>query len=464
MPDAAVDGLIEATDRWAGERLDARAIDAAARLPEGLLEEMAEMGLFSLSIPASHGGLGLDLGDCCRVVAVIAEHDRAVGTTVGLHAGLGTRGLVRFGTPDQHDRWLPELASGKRIASFAATEPDAGSDLAAISTRIVRDGDGLRVDGAKAYVTNGGFAGLYTLLCDSPGFGKGRGQSLVLVAREDGGVTVGPEEHKLGLRGSSTTPVYFEGARVPHDRLVGVPGQGGEHAHHVLAWGRTVMASGCLGTARAAMALARRHLAERVQFGRPLSTQEVVQAQVGAALLQLDVLGALVAHTAAAPDEETLGERSLSAKILCSDGGWEVVDLALQLHGGLGYIEESGMPLLLRDARITRIFEGANDVLAWRLGTLVCVRPNLAPVLGPAQALVEGLAERRADLQRKWGMKLLRQPVLLHALGRRAAWVEAARSVVGTAQEDEAVAWIARRIAADDPVDAPRGARWLEAS
>lgn len=402
--------LAAAVDRWATDRLDARALDRAGPLAPDLRQELAELGLFGVALPERYGGSELSMVDTCGLMRVLARHDRSVATTVGLHAGLGTRGLVAFGSPDQHDRWLPDLASGRRIAAFCATEPEAGSDLEAIRTRAVVEGDALRVDGAKIYVTNGGFAGLYTLAVRTPGLGGQRATGLVMVTPDDAGVVRGAEEHKLGLRASSTTSLHLDRALVPRDRLLGEPGQGPRQLGHVLAWGRTLMAAGCVGTADAAFAAAVRHTSERRQFGRRLCDQEVVQGQLADLAALRFGLWAMVAETATSADETSLIRRSTATKIACSEGAHEIVDTALQLHGGSGFIEETGLPLLARDVRITRIFEGANDVLAGHLGAMELARRD-RDVGSAASSLREALREA-------WGVRALGRRADLHRLGR----------------------------------------------
>lgn len=391
-------------------------IDAQGRIPGSVLSALAELGAFGLSIPEEFGGAGFSLQGVCSAVASLAELDRSVATTVGLHLGLGTRGLIAFGSEALRTKHLPELAAGRKIAAFAATEAGAGSDLAAIATRAVEIAPGrLRIDGTKIYVTNGGLAHLFTIAAATPMLGGARrGHSLILLEKADAGLTAAGEEHKLGLRGSSTTSLHLDGVEVPSGRIIGEPGRGMEQMHHVLAWGRTAMAAGCCGAAQTALNLAVAHVATRRQFGRPLAAFEVVRGQLAEMAALLFAMEALVEHTCAAQDDvPLLAARSRAAKIFCSEADWEVCDLAVQLHGGAGFIEETGLPLLLRDARITRIFEGANDVLLVAHGTAEVSAPT---VLG--STLGERIASHRDELRARLGVKLLNRQRLLHRLGR----------------------------------------------
>ncbi len=404
------------------DKVDPQSIDRAGAIPPTILAELAWLGTFGVSLPEAYGGSGLGLVGACAVVETLAYRDRALATTIGLHLGLGTRGLVAFGSERQQARWLPDLAAGTNIAAFSATEPGAGSDLSRLQTRVSRAGPGgLQVDGQKIYVTNGGLANVFTIAAASPELGDAKaGASLVVLERGDPGFVIGPEEKKLGLRGSSTTPLYLDAVRVPDDRLLGPPGRGQELVSQVLAWGRTIMSAGCTGTADAAVDLATRHVAVRCQFGRPLGDQPVVRAQLADMAADLCAMRALVLATAACENDPLQLERlSIAAKVYCSETDWAICDRAVQLLGGSGYIEDSGAPLLLRDARITRIFEGANDVLLSRLGTLELLQPRTPATTGTgADAIALEVASIVAAWKQTLGLRVLRNPQELHWLGR----------------------------------------------
>lgn len=440
--DAVAAPLAAEVARFAKNAIDAKAIDKAAAIPREVLNGLGELGLFGLTLPESHGGAGCSLRTACQVVAELARFDRSVAVTLGLHLGLGTRGLVKFGSASQHEQYLPSLSAGERIAAFATTEPQAGSDLSNLATRAVQNGDHLELNGRKVYVTNGGFAGLYTLAVSSPGLGgKERGQSLVLVERGDKGVTVEAEEWKLGLKGSSTTGLVLEDVKLPLSRVLGEPGWGAKALAHILSWGRTLMSAGCVGTARAALDKVYVQVESRRQFGKPLAALEVVREQVALLEALTFGMGALV-HEVAQAEDDTLLVRSLAAKVFASEQSWRVVDGAIQLHGGLGFIEDTGLALMLRDVRVTRIFEGANDVLRSHLGagelTRVTPRAPLTsqvnPALGGVAAQADALAEQvevtRQALLKKYKVGVFRQPRWMHQLGDAVCWREAVDSAV----------------------------------
>ncbi len=432
-----VDALLAAVSTWAAESIDARKIDSDHKIAPELLAEVADFGLFGASIPEDYEGAGLAMGDVCDIVAGLARIDRSVATTVGLQLGLGTRGLIAFGSEAQKTALLPKLAAGEWIAAFAATEAGAGSDLTAIRTRGIPDGDELVLNGEKVFVTNGGLADVFTLLVSTPGLGGARrGHSLVWLRKDDPGLTVGVEEEKLGLRGSSTLSIYLDDVRVGMDRIIGEPGQGMQEAGHVLAWGRTAMAAGCVGAAQEALHRTIQQVQERVQFGGPLSKLAVVREQVADMSALLYAMESLIKYTAEVEDDHgALAARSTATKVFCSDGDWEITDMAIQLHGGSGFIEETGLPLLLRDARVTRIFEGANDVLRTHAGAMEAVAPAERPSLAeayPDDALAAGadahasiVTAYRAELLAEHRTRLLRNKRLLHRLGSAAILREA---------------------------------------
>ena len=435
--------VIDTIHRFGREELDASAIDAAHSIPRSVLDMAGELGLFSLSIPEEHDGFGMSLQGVSAAIMAMAQHDRSVATTIGLHLGLGTRGLVRYGSESLKERYLPRLASGELIASFATTEASAGSDLHAIRTRAVEDGDDLLVNGEKIYVTNGGFADLYTITASTPGLGGfRRGHSMLALERADAGVNPGAEEDKLGMRGSSTITLNLDDIRVSPDRVIGEPGKGMGQLQHVLSWGRTAMAAGCTGTSQGVIPKTVDHVLTRQQFGKPIGQFEVVRSQIAEMATLTYAMEAMVRYTGAVEsDDAALVARSTTAKVFCSDENWRVCDTALQLHGGLGYIEETGIALLLRDGRVTRIFEGANDVLLSHQGTLEATRPpTTVPLAGQverlhdlaarADAFIAGLHEHRDALRKRHKIRIIRRQRVLHLLGQLAVLRDVTEAVL----------------------------------
>ncbi len=474
---------VDEVHRFCRREIDSKAIESQATIPQRIFDGLAELGLFGLTLPNSHGGSELPLGQACRIIEAIAMYDRSVAVTLGLHLGLGTHGLVAFGSQLQRDRYLPSLATGKTIAAFSTTESSAGSDLSALQTVARVEGNGLSISGRKIFVTNGRYAQLFTLAVSTPGLGGAeRGQSLVLIQRDDAGFEVEAEEHKLGLKASSTTGLLLDGVQVSVDRILGEPGRGSAMLGPILAWGRTLMSAGCCGAAAAALQATMAHVETRKQFGRSLSALPVVQESL--ALMQAKTLAmrSLVADVAGEPDD-VLASRSLAAKVFCSEAAWDVVDTAIQLHGGLGFIEDTGLARILRDLRVTRIFEGANDVLLTHLGTHELMRTTrrssmVSRLIGNEVQLDEtllGLAKQadtvaddidaaRENLNTRFRVGALRQTQRLHRLGRACMWRDSLDALVSSVAREPSrhvntcrvLLWLAQREMrrlADEPMD-----------
>lgn len=439
MSAEVVDPLLRSVREYTRRHVHALDIDGAHRIPTEVLHGLAELGLFGVTLPEEFGGAGLTALDATRVVATLAEADRSVATTVGLHLGLGTRGLVAWGTRAQHEQWLPSLASGERIAAFATTEPNSGSDLSALEcTARPKDG-GLVLNGNKIYVTNGGLCGLLTVTASTPGLGgAARGTSVFLIDPKRPGVVRQPEERKLGLRGSSTTGFVFEDCQLTTDALLGEAGQGATYLAHILSWGRLLLSAGTVGTARVALRTTLEHVHTRQQFRRPLIKQEVVQQQLSRAAALSFAMSSLVTRAAAAEHDVALLSRlTTSSKVFCSEGAGHIVDLAVQLHGGSGYIEDTGMALLVRDARVTRIFEGANDVLLTHAGLQELTEPTTLEPLPGLEPLLTAVRARRDQLcgdTKAPGVRALNRRVEQHALGRAVAWRDAAYAATALAR------------------------------
>ena len=392
----------------------ASSVDPAAsdrgRLAQVVLDGLGARGLFGLCVPLAFGGAGLSLGAAARVVTELALHDGSLAACVGLHSGLAINALLHRGSPALKERYLPDVAAGKRILAFAATEPSAGSDISAVRTTLAaRDGT-LRLDGSKCYVTNGGICGLLTVLARSPGLGGARaGHTLVLVDPAWPGVVRGAEEHKLGLRGSSTITIDLEGVEIPRDHVLGEASLGLSHAHEALAVGRSMLAAGCVGTARGALLTAERHVRERAQFGRPLARFPLVRRTLAEARASLHAVESTVRLACGLlGDGEDGAHDSLVAKVFASESAWSIVDASLQLLGGAGYIEDVGLARRLRDVRVTRIFEGSNEVLRLHLASASlswALEESLVVTLAPAvpvelQAMARTFDDLRARTHR----------------------------------------------------------------
>jgi len=355
--------------KWAEEHFDAAQADAESAYPEGALEALGEMGIWGLIIPEEYGGLELSQTAYAHIFETLASIDGSLPVTLGGHSSIGLKGLLLYGTEAQKQKYLPDLATGNKLAAFALTEPGAGSDAAAIQTRAVRQSDGTwLLDGQKTWITNGGIADVYTVFAKTPLKKDGEVQdkiSAFIVEWGSEGFTRGPEEHKLGIRATSTVPLYFDDVVLPPDSLLGEVGSGFKVAMHVLNSGRLGLAAGVVGGAKACLKAALAHAGERQQFGKRIQEFELIQEKISRMTVNTYVLESMVYLTAALGDKGNVDYSLESAicKVFASEKGWEVVNDGFQIMGGLGYMKDSPFERGLRDARINIIFEGTNEIL-----------------------------------------------------------------------------------------------------
>jgi acyl-CoA dehydrogenase family protein 9 len=368
---------------WAADAIDPEAIDREKRIPEAVLDGLRALGLFGLTIPEAHGGAGMGQRTYAAVMEALAQRCASTVTVLGGHLGLGSKAVVLYGTDAQKARWLPELASGERIAAFALTEAGAGSDAAAQRATADELPDGSwKLNGRKIWITNGGFAGFFTVFArtvdpahpDAPSMQ--RPISAFLVPRDAPGVTVGVPEDKMGLRGSSTTDVGLADVVLPADALIGPRGGGFKVALNVLNSGRHGLAACCIGQAKLARDLAVDHAREREQFGRPIAAFGMIKEMLAGMDADIYAMEAGTALTAGLI-EDRRGETMLEAaccKLFATERLWAICNDALQVSGGTGFMREYPYERILRDARINLIFEGTNQVLRMML-SLQGLRP-----------------------------------------------------------------------------------------
>ena len=360
------DQLIDAVRRFVAERL--RPIEAQVSendaVPDEIIAEMRELGLFGLSIPEEYGGLGLSMEEECLVGIELGRTSPAFRSAFGTNVGIGSQGLVMFGNDAQKTKWLPGIASGEIVTSFALTEPEAGSDSAAVQTRARRDGDVYVLDGAKRYITNANKAGLFTVMARSDPDKKGAaGVSAFLVPRDLPGLTVGKPEKKMGQQGAHICDVNFDGVRVPAENRLGAEGEGFKVAMQVLDRGRLHIAGVCVGVAERLLVDCVAYAGERKQFGQTLSSFQLIQAMIADSKTEAMAAKALVLDSARkrdAGDNVTL--EAAAAKLFASEMVGRVADRAVQIFGGAGYVADYGIERLYRDVRIFRIYEGTSQI------------------------------------------------------------------------------------------------------
>jgi acyl-CoA dehydrogenase len=358
--------LIEAVRRFVSERLrplEAKVAEDDA-IPDDVVDEMRQLGLFGLSIPEEYGGLGLSMEDECGVAIELGRTSPAFRSAFGTNVGIGSQGLVMFGTDEQKAKWLPGIASGAIVTSFALTEPEAGSDSAAVQTKARRDGDVYVLDGGKRFITNANKAGLFTVMARSDPDKKGAaGVSAFLVPRDLPGLTVGKPEKKMGQQGAHICDVNFEGVRVPAENRLGQEGEGFKVAMQVLDRGRLHIGAVCCGVAERLIADCVAYATERKQFGEVLASFQLIQAMIADSKTESMAAKALVMETARRRDAgDSVTLEAAASKLFASEMVGRVADRAVQIFGGSGYVADHGIERFYRDVRIFRIYEGTSQI------------------------------------------------------------------------------------------------------
>jgi acyl-CoA dehydrogenase len=360
------DQLIEGVRRFVSERLRPLEAQVSAddAIPDDVVEEMKQLGLFGLSIPEEYGGLGLSMEDECLVALELGRTSPAFRSAFGTNVGIGSQGLVMFGNDEQKARYLPGIASGEIITSFALTEPEAGSDSAAVQTRARRDGDVYVLDGSKRYITNANKAGLFTVMTRTDPDKKGAaGVTAFLVPRDLPGLSVGKPEKKMGQQGAHICDVIFEGVRVPVENRLGEEGEGFKVAMQVLDRGRLHISAVCVGVAERLITDCVAYASERKQFGQALSGFQLIQAMIADSKTEAMAAKALTMESARKRDAgENVTLEAAAAKLFASEMVGRVADRAVQVFGGAGYVADYGIERLYRDVRIFRIYEGTSQI------------------------------------------------------------------------------------------------------
>jgi alkylation response protein AidB-like acyl-CoA dehydrogenase len=357
--------IVDAIDSFMGDHVeDFKRWDLEAGQPAEFIQELRELGLFGLIIPEEHGGLGLSNAGYARVLSQTSRYDTSASLTIGAHSSIGMKGILLFGDASQRARYLPRLATGELIAAFCLTESGAGSDAAALRTTARREPDGSWVlNGEKIWITNGGIADLYTVFARTEGPG-GKISAFIVEAAWDG-VSHGPHEDKMGIRASSTTTVSFADVRVPAENLLGEEGKGFKIAMAILNNGRTGLGGGAVGGMKTLLALATRQAQERKQFGRPIAEFGLIREKIGQ--IAVDCFAAesvvwMVAHYIDSGFDDYSVEAAIS-KVFATEAANRAAWEALQIAGGNGFMREYPYEQAVRDARISPIFEGTNEIL-----------------------------------------------------------------------------------------------------
>ncbi len=360
------DALIQQVRRFVRERcvpLEAQVAEDD-RVPAAIVSEMKQLGLFGLAVPEEYGGLGLDMETECLVGFELGWTSPAFRSVAGTNIGIGSQALVLFGTQAQKDLWLPKIASGETIASFALTEPDAGSDASNLKTKATPDGDGYVLNGTKRYITNANVADLFTVLARTdPDIPGAKGISAFIVPRDTPGLSVGPPEKKMGQQGAQICDVMFDNARIGTEMRVAGEGEGFKVAMSVLDKGRLHISSICTGMAERLVAEMVTYAMERVQFGKPIMQHQLIQAMIADSQADAYAARCMILDAARKRDAgEKVTMLASCCKMFASEAVGRIADRAVQVFGGAGYVTDYGIERFYRDARIFRLYEGTTQI------------------------------------------------------------------------------------------------------
>jgi alkylation response protein AidB-like acyl-CoA dehydrogenase len=361
-----VRGLITGLREFAAEHYDARKFEDEGWVPDAVIAGLGERGMCGLYVPEEYGGQGLSQTGYCRVSEVFGQIDGTLAVVMGVHQSIGMKGIVLFGNDQQKERFLPDLASGRKLAAFALTEPEAGSDVHNLQSRAVKQPDGSwLLNGEKRYIGNGSRAGVLVTFarCELE---DGKDSHIALILESDmDGFEVGDRFDTMGLRANDLRRLYYKDVRVPPENVLGEPGEGFKIAMHILNNGRMSLGTGSVGATKVLLDLIIEHVQERKQFGRPLADFELVQDKIGWMVSYLFGLEAMTYLTTGLVDRGVpdYSLESAMVKVAGTEFLWYAANRAMQLKGGAGYMRDEPYEKVIRDIRIFPIFEGANDVM-----------------------------------------------------------------------------------------------------
>lgn len=337
--------------------------DEEGTFPWDIVEVFAQTDLFSVLVPEEYGGISGRITDLCIVTEELCRVCAGISMSLGA-TGLGIYPILLSGSEEQKQKYLPAIADGKRLAAFAITEANAGSDAGAIETTATRDGDHYILNGTKQWITNGGEAELYTVFAMTDKTKGARGSSCFIVEKDTPGFSFGKKENKMGIRASATSELIFEDCRIPKENLIAREGMGFMIAMKTFDKSRPMVAAQAIGIAQGAFEEAVKYSKERMQFGKPISSFQAVQFMLADMATQIEAARALVYATAKMIDEgsKRFSKESAMCKYYASDVAMKVTTDAVQILGGYGYMKEYPVEKMMRDAKITQIYEGTNQI------------------------------------------------------------------------------------------------------
>ena len=342
----------------------AKQVDVQGWPDMDVVRKLGENGLLGVPFSQKYGGAGLGEIGYCSLMEIMGGVCTSTATTIGAHIGIGVMSIYLGGNEQQKQRWVPDLATGKKIAAFCLTESNAGSDAAAIKTRAIREGDRWIITGSKIYITNGPIADIFTVLAvTDPSLGARGGVTAFVVEKGTPGLSVGTIEHKMGIHGSATSEIILDEVVVPSAQVLGQIGAGFITFMATLDTGRLGLGAACLGGAAAALDMMGHYAAGRSQFGKPIGEKQSLQWLIANTATEVEALRSLIYRTAWMVDtHQTYTKEAAMCKLYGSEVASRAVDRALQVHGALGYNRDFPLERNWRDARIAEIFEGTNEI------------------------------------------------------------------------------------------------------
>jgi alkylation response protein AidB-like acyl-CoA dehydrogenase len=383
--------------RFAEEKIDAAAIDRNAEIPPEVIAGIGELGVLGMTVPVEYGGRGFSQLAYCRIMEVLGGHCAATTVFVNAHHSIGVRALLIYGTEEQKRRWVPDLASGRQLAAFALTEPEAGSDAANVQTTATPTADGktFLLNGQKRYITNGAIAQVLTVMARTPVAGSSETKVSAFIVTPDmpGFEVLEARMPKVGIRGTATARLAFHDMPVPAENLLGQPGKGLQIALNTLNYGRITFGASCTGVAKVCLKAAATHAKKRVQFKQPLSEFELVKKKIAYMAAHAFAMEATVNHCAALIDRGSdIKLETAMLKVWSTDALWTIVNDTIQIFGGQAFFCDEPYERMMRDARLNMIGEGANDVLRLFIA-MVGMKPVIDQLLGLRSALATPFKE-----------------------------------------------------------------------
>lgn len=341
----------------------AQEVDEEEKFPIESVKKLQKYGFMGIPFPKQFGGQGANTLAYIMAIEELSAACATTGVIVSAHTSLGAHPILEFGTPEQKEKYLKPLAEGKLLGAFALTEPNAGTDAAGQQTKAVLDGDHYILNGSKIFITNAGYADIYIVMAMTDKSKGTRGISAFIVEKDSPGFRVGKKELKMGIRGSSTCELIFENCRVPKENLLSKEGKGFKVAMNTLDGGRIGIAAQALGIAQGALDETIKYVKERKQFGRSLSKFQITQFEIADMCTKIEAARMLVYKAACYKDaKKPFGKEAAMAKLFAAEVAMEVTTKAVQLHGGYGYTRDYSVERMMRDAKITEIYEGTSEV------------------------------------------------------------------------------------------------------